>query len=97
LALDLESAQGNVTLATARTDSDAQTLRECLRARLSEYFVHIDGQAPGDLYGLVMAEVEAPLFQMVLEHTRGNLSRSAEILGIHRATLRRKLGRYGLL
>jgi len=97
LALSPDSAQGIVTLAKARIDSDAQTLRECLRTRLSEYFLQIDGQTPGDLYGLVMAEVEAPLFQMVMEHTRGNLSRSAEILGIHRATLRRKLDRYGLL
>ena len=97
MGLQLNSAQGSPTLAKVRTQSDVETLRDCLRNRLSDYFVHIDGQAPGDLYQLVMSEVEAPLFQMVLQHTRGNLSRAADILGIHRATLRRKLSRYNLI
>ena len=97
MAFEMNLAQGSATLAKAQMDIDAQTLRDCLRTRLNEYFRQIDGQAPGDLYALVMAEIEAPLFEMVLAQTRGNISRAADMLGIHRATLRRKLSRYGLI
>lgn len=97
MALQANPAQGDATLGKAPPQSDASTLRDCLRARLFDYFLQLGGQASGDLYDLVMAEIEEPLFQMVLEHTRGNLSRAAEVLGIHRSTLRRKLSRYNLI
>jgi len=61
------------------------------------YFKDLNGHNPGDLYGLVLGEVEAPLFETVMEHTQGNQSRAAEILGINRATLRKKLKHYYLL
>ena len=44
-----------------------------------------------------MAEVEAPLLESVLAHTKGNQSRAAAMLGINRATLRKKLKRYNLI
>jgi Fis family transcriptional regulator len=49
------------------------------------------------LYELVLGEVEPPLLRTVMEYTRGNQSRAAEILGINRGTLRKKLKTYGLL
>lgn len=64
---------------------------------LRHYFKDLNGHNPGDLYGLVLGEVEAPLFETVMEHTQGNQSRAAEILGINRATLRKKLKHYCLL
>ena len=64
---------------------------------LRRYFKDLNGHSPGDLYGLVLGEVEAPLFEAVMEHTHGNQSRAAEILGINRATLRKKLKTYYLL
>jgi len=45
---------------------------------------------------MLLAEVEAPLFKTTLEHTNGNQSQAAEILGINRGTLRKKLKTYGL-
>jgi len=45
----------------------------------------------------VLSEVELPLLRTVLEHTEGNQSQAAEILGINRATLRKKLKHYRLL
>lgn len=77
--------------------SDSSSLRECLTARLNDYFRDLNDYPAGGLHAMVMAEVEAPLLEVVLDHTHGNLSRAAHILGIHRATLRRKLTRYGLL
>ena len=49
------------------------------------------GAAPHDLYGQFLAEVESPLFQVVLDKTNQNRSAAAELLGIHRATLRKRL------
>lgn len=78
-------------------DDDEQPLRECLARHLRAYFDQLDGELSGTLYKLVIAEIEPPLFEHVLDYTRGNVSRAAEMLGIHRSTLRRKLISYGLL
>ena len=80
-----------------KTPPDQQPLRECLAQHLDAYFNELDGEVPGTLYKLVIAEIEPPLFAHVLKHTRGNVSRAAEMLGIHRSTLRRKLVNYGLI
>lgn len=71
-------------------------LRECVRDALEHYFAQLDGHTAGDLHCLVITEVEVPLLQTVLRHARGNQSRAAEILGINRGTLRKKLKDYGL-
>ena len=72
-------------------------LRDVTADALRRYFKDLNGHNPGDLYGLVLGEVEEPLFETVMEHTQGNQSRAAEILGINRATLRKKLKHYYLL
>lgn len=63
---------------------------------LEGYFHKLNGHKPGDLYQLVIGEVEKPLFTAVLEYTNGNQSEAAEILGINRGTLRKKLKTYNL-
>ena len=63
---------------------------------LNSYFETLNGHKPGDLYQLVIGEVEKPLFRAVLTYTNGNQSEAAEILGINRGTLRKKLKDYKL-
>jgi len=46
------------------------------------------------MYKLVLGEVEPPLLQKVMDYTEGNQTLAAEILGINRATLRKKLKHY---
>ena len=58
---------------------------------LRSYFSTLNGHKPGALYQLVIGEVEKPLFRAVLDYTGGNQSEAAEILGINRGTLRKKL------
>lgn len=71
-------------------------LRRHAEQALSDYFANLDGARPARLYDLVMREVEQPLFKVVLDYADGNQSRAAGILGIHRATLRKKLRELGL-
>lgn len=98
MALEAKVARQHFSADAPVPASDCQPLRECLCSRLERYFADLDGDPPaGDLHGLVMAEVEAPLLEITLQHTKGNLSRAADVLGMNRATLRRKLRRYGLL
>ena len=64
---------------------------------LNSYFASLNGDRPGDLYDLVLSEVERPLFKAVMDFTDGNQSQAAGILGINRGTLRKKLRTYSLI
>lgn len=98
MTLQAESPTGQARTGTSKTPPPAQQpLRECLAHHLDAYFGQLDGDCCGTLYQLVVAEIEPPLFAHVLRHTRGNVSKAAEVLGIHRSTLRRKLIRYNLI
>ena len=71
-------------------------LRECIAAALDNYFHHLDGHKPENLYSMVLAEMEVPLLEAMLKYTGGNQSHAAIMLGINRGTLRKKLKQYGL-
>lgn len=71
-------------------------LRRYTEQVLGEYFARLNGHAPAGLHQLVLREVEEPLLRIVMERTAGNQSRAAAILGMTRATLRRKLRAFGL-
>lgn len=72
-------------------------LRDMTGEALRTYFRDLNGHKPSALYELVLGEVEPPLFEAVLDYTKGNQSRAARILGLNRATLRKKLRHYDLL
>lgn len=74
-----------------------QPLREVVDGAMRRYFAHLDGGDVTGLYAMVMAEVEAPLFATVLDYAQGNQTRAAEILGLNRGTLRKKLKQYDLI
>ncbi|VVC76673.1 DNA-binding protein Fis [Aquicella siphonis] len=74
-----------------------QPLHDSVRQSLENYISQLKGQLPSNLYELILAEVEAPLMEAVMEYTKGNQSRAAIVLGLSRGTLRKKLKMYGLL
>jgi Fis family transcriptional regulator, factor for inversion stimulation protein len=82
---------------SASARSADMPLREYAEAALDAYFQRLNGHRPSGLYQLVLREVEEPLFRSVMQYTEGNQLRAAEILGINRGTLRRKLEDYGLV
>jgi Fis family transcriptional regulator len=75
----------------------AQSLRGCVEQAVDNYFKHLDGQDVSNVYEMVLAEVEAPMLEIVLKYTRHNQTRAAQVLGLNRGTLRKKLKQYGLL
>ena len=79
------------------TLKNSKPLRKHTEEALNKYFDSLNGDRPGDLYDLVLGEVEGPLFKAVMDYTRGNQSQAAGILGINRGTLRKKLKIYSLL
>ncbi len=74
-----------------------QSLRACVETTMENYFRHLDGQAVSDVYNMVLAEIEAPLLEVVMKNTRQNQTKASEILGLNRGTLRKKGKQYGLL
>lgn len=71
-------------------------LRDHVATSVRRYLGDLDGSGADNLYQIALRELEIPLFVEVLNHCDGNQSRAATMLGIHRATLRRKLREYGL-
>ncbi len=71
-------------------------IRACVADSLDQYLRALDGHDCADLYRLVLAEVEPPLLTAVLDYCQGNQSRAAQLLGMNRGTLRKKLVHYGI-
>ncbi len=72
-------------------------LHEFVQGVVKQYLDDMGSTPPDNLYQVMMAEVERPLIRTILDHTGGNQSRAAELLGITRATLRNRIQRYGLV
>jgi Fis family transcriptional regulator len=77
--------------------TQSQSLRACVETTMDNYFRHLDGQTVTDVYDMVLQEIEAPLLEIVMKNTRQNQTKAAEMLGLNRGTLRKKLKRYSLL
>lgn len=80
----------------ARVPLEDLAFEEMVKSKLAGLLARIDGYPVHDLYEKVLARVERPLFDLVLAHTGGNQLKAAEILGLNRSTLRKKLAELGM-
>ncbi|MGB8338551.1 MAG: DNA-binding transcriptional regulator Fis [Burkholderiales bacterium] len=71
-------------------------LSASVRRVLKQYFKDLDGEKSGPVYDMVLASVEKPLLEVVLQHVEGNQTRAADLLGLNRNTLRKKMNLYGI-
>ncbi len=85
------------TLAGEIPQPRQRSLRDHVADAMDHYFTELDGQPTSDLYQLVLEQVECPLLEAVMAYTQRNQSRAAEMLGLNRGTLRKKLKQYNLL
>jgi Fis family transcriptional regulator len=81
---------------TTARPSARTPLREHVAHSVRRYLGDLNGSDASNLYEVALREFEIPLFAEVMQHCDGNQSRAAAMLGIHRATLRKKLKDYGL-
>lgn len=73
------------------------SLPECVTHAVEEYFAQLDKAETRDFYDLFIQRVEGPLLTIVMRETNQNQSAAAQMLGLNRGTLRKKLKNHGLL
>ncbi len=83
-------------ITTNSAPAEISQLSNAVKHSIRRYLYELDGTQPNNMYDLVLRQIEQPLFEAVLEHTKGNQSRAAEMLGLNRGTLRKKLRSYNL-
>ena len=64
---------------------------------LEQYFRDLDGEKPAAIYDMVLKSIEKPMLEVVLAKAGANQTLAAEMLGINRNTLRKKLTEHQLL
>ena len=74
-----------------------QDISTCVQGALEQYFRDLDGEKPCAIYDMVLKSVEKPMLEIVLEKAGGNQTLAADMLGINRNTLRKKLTEHQLL
>ncbi|MCH2220283.1 MAG: Fis family transcriptional regulator [Dechloromonas sp.] len=72
-------------------------LGKCVVTALEQYFRDLDGESPSAIYDMVLKSVEKPMLEVVLAKAGSNQTLAAEMLGINRNTLRKKLTEHQLL
>lgn len=71
--------------------NNVHPINECIRSNLDAYFNELGDNPAHDIWNMVMSSVEKAMLEKVMEHAKGNQSKAAEMLGITRNTLRKKL------
>lgn len=74
-----------------------ESIQEVVQKSLEDYFNDLGEQSPSNIYDMMVLTVEKPILSVVMERAAGNQSQAAEMLGINRNTLRKKLQQHGLL
>ena len=93
LAADQVLAPGDFPdlLASPETREVSASLEDLIAGKLSASLMPMEVNELNDLYDMVLHQMERPLIRIILEKTRGNQVRAAEILGLNRNTLRKKI------
>jgi len=72
-------------------------IQEVVRKSLEKYFRDLGELEPSNVYEMVIFTVEKPILEAVMNRAEGNQSHAAEMLGINRNTLRKKLQQHDLI
>ena len=79
-----------------RERRNRESLEDIISSRLEGYINSIDASGKHELYDTIVPFMERPLIKLVLKKTGGNQVKTAEILGINRNTLRKKIKELGI-
>jgi Fis family transcriptional regulator len=70
---------------------------EVLETHLQRYLDDLGDVPPSNVYDMVIASIEKPMLQLIMQHAEQNQSLAAQYLGLNRNTLRKKLLEHGLI
>lgn len=93
---DFEQTASNTNQTGENQPQEISQLSHAVKHSIRRYLFELEGTQPNNMYELVLKQIEQPLFEAILEHTKGNQSRASEMLGLNRGTLRKKLRSYNL-
>ena len=93
---DFQQAAPSIDQTSENQPQEISQLSHAVKHSIRRYLFELEGTQPNNMYELVLKQIEQPLFEAILEHTKGNQSRAAEMLGLNRGTLRKKLRSYNL-
>jgi Fis family transcriptional regulator, factor for inversion stimulation protein len=85
------------TLGIERFSMSKDNIQDVVKKSLEKYFRDLGEMQPHNVYEMVVFTVEKPMLEAVMARANGNQSHAAEMLGINRNTLRKKLQQHGLL
>ncbi len=74
-----------------------ESIQDVVKKSLERYFKDLGEQTPSNVYEMVVLTVEKPILEAVMARADDNQSQAAEMLGINRNTLRKKLQQHGLV
>jgi two-component system nitrogen regulation response regulator GlnG len=96
---EIEGVLGNQpAIEPLRSGGETERLSASVARHLQRYFDLHGGQLPPPgVYQRILREMEIPLIEIALDATAGNQAKCADLLGINRNTLRKKLQYYGLM
>lgn len=97
MKLPREAVAFDIRRAATSGETSEAGIAQCVGKAVRRYLIDRGEHEPTDLYEFVLDEVERPLFEAVFEHTQGNQSRCADLLGMARGTVRKKLRKYGII
>jgi two-component system, NtrC family, nitrogen regulation response regulator GlnG len=80
----------------AKDEDEAYSLRRLVERRARTLLLDVQPAGTGDIYHSILHEVERHLLQVILDETDGNQLRTADLLGINRNTLRKKIRELGV-
>ena len=88
---------GAITNQDEAADMSKESIQEVVQKSLEDYFNDLGEQKPTNIYDMMVMTVERPILEVVMTRADGNQSHAAQMLGINRNTLRKKLQEHGLL
>jgi Fis family transcriptional regulator len=77
--------------------SRSNDLSDSVRRAIERYLRDLDGEKPAGIYNMVLESVERSMLETVMRHAENNQTIAADMLGINRNTLRRKLTDHSLI